>query len=153
MTGSPSEARQLVLSGQVDFEREAVLERPGATRRADCSPGSPAAGMVVPQFLSGQPNPNRLDIQVSSPADGWLVVSDAWYPGWRAWVDGKETRILRADYLFRAVAVPAGKHQVVLAYQPLSFWGGATLSLFSLLALIFVSMRLRRGQAGEGGRE
>jgi uncharacterized membrane protein YfhO len=47
-----------------------------------------------------------------------VVVMDPWYPGWRAEVDGQRAPLLRADYAFMAVPVPAGRHEVVLRYRP-----------------------------------
>ena len=47
-----------------------------------------------------------------------LVLADANFPGWVARIDGKEAPILRADYLFRGVLVPAGEHDVAFAYEP-----------------------------------
>jgi uncharacterized membrane protein YfhO len=51
---------------------------------------------------------------------GVVVLNDVYYPGWIAEVDGKRKEILRADTLFRAVEVPAGRHQVVFRFAPLS---------------------------------
>ncbi|HEX5041934.1 MAG TPA: YfhO family protein [Candidatus Polarisedimenticolaceae bacterium] len=61
---------------------------------------------------------DRIELRTSTAWAGWLVLSDAWVPGWTARVDGREVPILKADYAFRAVAVPAGAHQVVLRYSP-----------------------------------
>ena len=77
------------------------------------------------------------------PADILLVVSDTWYPGWRARVDGETARILRADHAFRALALTAGAHRVELAYAPLSFRLGAALSALGL-ALVALLARARR---------
>jgi uncharacterized membrane protein YfhO len=85
---------------------------------------------------------DKLDIAVESQADGWLMISATWYPGWKAYVDGKEIPILRADYLFIAVNVPTGQHRVSLVYQPESFSIGGILSLTGLvlfsLAYVFI---------------
>jgi hypothetical protein len=73
---------------------------------------------------------------VSSQSTGWLVLSDVWYPGWQAWVDGEIATLERADYLFRAVEVPAGSHQVEFIYRPYSFYIGAVISLITILGLV-----------------
>jgi len=72
---------------------------------------------------------------------GILVLNDAYYPGWRVFVDGKEEHIMRANHVFRAVAVPAGANKVVFSYQPESFrWGmwvsGATFVLLVILVVM-----------------
>lgn len=77
--------------------------------------------------------PNDLEINYLSTNDGWLVISDVWYPGWKAWIDQQDTQIYRANYLFRAVRAPAGKHTLVLKYKPGSLLAGGTLSLLGIM--------------------
>ena len=62
-------------------------------------------------------------VETSEPA--YLVLSDSYYPGWSATLDGEEIPIHKADVAFRAVAVPAGEHQVVFRYLPTHFWVGS----------------------------
>jgi len=59
---------------------------------------------------------------------------DTFYPGWRATVDGQAAEIVRANYAFRAVALEAGAHQVVLRYRPRSLIAGTIVSGAALLA-------------------
>ncbi len=66
-------------------------------------------------------SPNKVSVKTSADGDSILFLSDSFYPGWKAFVDGKETEILRADYAFRAVFVPKGIHTVVFSYEPFSF--------------------------------
>lgn len=61
-----------------------------------------------------------VDIEVKAKYPGLLVLNDIFYPGWQAFIDGKETKILHANYLFRSVLVPAGNHLVTFRYRPLS---------------------------------
>ena len=60
---------------------------------------------------------------------GILVLSDTYYPGWRAFVDGVERPILRANHVFRAVVVPTGAREVVFSYEPDSFRYGLLVSV------------------------
>ena len=78
---------------------------------------------------------NRVAVDTSSPCAGLLFLSDTYYPGWRAYVDGTETAVLRAHYAFRAVAVPAGNHTVLFRYQPRSLQAGAAISMVSIVLL------------------
>lgn len=64
--------------------------------------------------------PSRIEIDVDSDLGGVLALHETWYPGWIAEIDGKRIPILRADILFRAVEVPAGRHRVVFRYVPFS---------------------------------
>ena len=80
--------------------------------------------------------PERVVIETDGAGDGWLVLTDAWYPGWRATVDGAPVEITRADVLFRAVPIPAGRHRVEFAYVPISFRIGAGISLVTLVGCV-----------------
>jgi len=76
--------------------------------------------------------PNRTRATLSAPGRGVLVTADPAYPGWRVTVDGKPAEGLVANYLFRAVAVPAGRHVVEWKYDPTSFRFGLFISLAAL---------------------
>lgn len=89
-------------------------------------------------------SPNKIDIRVNSDKDSLLILSDNYYPGWKAYVDLKETEILRADYTFRAVAVPKGSHIVKFVYQPESFRYGIYLSGIGAIGLIFTMAIFRK---------
>ncbi|MBN1639765.1 MAG: YfhO family protein [Anaerolineae bacterium] len=77
--------------------------------------------------------PNDLDLRVTTPADGYLFVGEMWMPGWVAYVDGEETEVLQANYTFRAVRVPAGTHDVHLAYKPAAWTVGLSLTLATVV--------------------
>jgi hypothetical protein len=79
--------------------------------------------------------PERLGMSVNTPTSELLVLSEVYYPGWRATVDGVPTPILRADYALRAVAVPAGRHQIEMVYDPWSVKMGIGLSAATLLVV------------------
>jgi uncharacterized membrane protein YfhO len=83
-------------------------------------------------------------VEVLDSDGGWLVLSDLSYPGWQAYVDGKETALLQADYVFRAVWVPLGDHLVTFRYLPLSFMIGIGVSVLAWLALAGMVRRWRR---------
>jgi hypothetical protein len=78
---------------------------------------------------------NTLSLEAQVCAEGYLVLSDAHYPGWIVEVDGAPAPLHRADYALRAVRLPAGAHRVVFRYRPGSFTVGALVSLLSLLGL------------------
>jgi hypothetical protein len=61
----------------------------------------------------------QVEIEVTAPIAGFVVLNDIWHPWWRAEVDGVETDILKANVLFRAVQVPAGRHKVTFSFRPL----------------------------------
>ncbi len=99
------------------------------------SPTPPGRGSVRVTHYS----PERIEIKVNAETPGYLVLTDAWYPGWEATVDGEPVQVYRADLLFRAVAVDAGEHRVVFTFRPVSLRVGAGVSLAGLIGLIVVA--------------
>ena len=81
-------------------------------------------------------NPGRAVYQVTTPTPALLILSETYYPGWQARVDGQPVPLFRADYILRAVPVPAGEHTVELAFQPLSFTIGAIISGLTVIGLV-----------------
>ncbi len=87
----------------------------------------PAEGPESVQVTAYEPE--RVEIEAEVAAPGYLVLTDAQYPGWRAWVDGQEVPIATADLLFRAVYLGPGRHRVEFRFQPRSLPLGAALSV------------------------
>jgi hypothetical protein len=81
----------------------------------------------------------EVDIDASLDQHGLLVLNDTDYPGWRAYVDGKEREILNANYLFRGVLLDRGHHRVNFRYEPSSFPIGLAISLLSTIGLVLAS--------------
>ena len=91
-------------------------------------------------------SPNRVRLAVDSKNSQWLFLSDLYYPGWRATLDGKPLRTYRANYAFRAVRVPAGGFSLEWNYDPILFKIGGAISLSTLLGIgtYFLSRLYRR---------
>src|SRR5581483_9738799 len=79
--------------------------------------------------------PERVVIDAKADSDGYLVLTDAWDPGWTALVDDAPTPITRADVIFRAVRLGAGQHRVEFEYRPRSFYFGLLISGIALALL------------------
>jgi uncharacterized membrane protein YfhO len=77
--------------------------------------------------------PSLVEIQANLAGDGFLVLLDTDYPGWRAYVDGQPRPIMRAYYRTRAIYLEAGAHTVQFIYRPLSFYGGVVLAVVGLV--------------------
>src|SRR6266498_1391278 len=86
-------------------------------------------------------------VATTSLTPALLVLSDTYYPGWRAFVDGGEQPLVRGDLLFRVVPVPAGQHQVIFRFEPTSIRLGLAISLAALLCAIGVLVAASRAQA------
>jgi hypothetical protein len=110
-----------------------------------------SAGQVPPDAVAriSSYEPNRLKIDTEAERNSFLVVSEINYPGWTAKIDGAETPIYQTDYLLRGVALPAGKHTVVMEYTAPAFWKGVYVSGFTLVVVAalagygYVAARLR----------
>jgi hypothetical protein len=126
-----------ILTKKIDFDSTIILEGSDPDQENNCSQFS-----VAPNIISE--NPNQVTVQVDAIASGWLVLSDVWYPGWKATIDEIEAPVLRANYLFRAVPVDIGQHEIIFNYRPTSFYLGAVLSLISCLSLIWFSVSTHR---------
>lgn len=91
------------------------------------------AGGVLPlgreAVVLARRRPGEVVYQVNAVSPGVVFMSDQYYPGWQAWVEGEEERIYRADYCFRAVPVPAGVTTLRLAYVPAAFRIGLFITL------------------------
>lgn len=117
-----------------DPEREVVL--------ADGAPTAPPAGFTGRARIL-ELRPDRMRVEVTTSHDGWLVLVDAYDPGWRATLDGRPVPVLRANYAFRAVRAPAGTHVIEQVYRPHSVWAGLALSASALAAASLILIRDR----------
>jgi len=125
------EAVARLRAGQ-DREHATVLAPVPDLAPARAGPRSPARADIV-GFA-----PERITIDVETTAPALLVVAEAWYPGWRATVNGAKAPCLQANGWMRGVPVPAGHSRVVLSYRSRFLLAGAALSCVSLAALVAV---------------
>jgi hypothetical protein len=117
-------------AGDFDPLRTAIVSEPVP---AAVEPADPAAQERV-ELIARLPERTALRVTITQP--GLLVVGDPWYPGWTAVVDGQAAPVLRAYTALRAVPVPAGTHEVVLTYEPVSFRIGLAIAVLAIVGLI-----------------
>lgn len=102
-------------------------------------------GLALPEPKIESYQPNKIILRTKADQDALLLLSDVYFPGWKAYVDGKETKILKANYAFRTVYLPEGAHRVIFSYEPQSLKLGMIITNISMLGVFFlVSMSWRR---------
>lgn len=133
------EATTLARLGDAAFDprREAIIA--GCDGVPAVGPAGSAARADLQEYSA-----QRVTIRAETDAPGWLVLTDAWFPGWRARVNGAEQPIWRANYAFRAVWLPAGRHEVEFRYWPRPLTWGLAASGAASLAIAALFWRGRR---------
>ncbi|HBC28442.1 MAG TPA: hypothetical protein DC006_01925 [Prevotellaceae bacterium] len=125
-----------------------------AVRRFQDILGNQAAPDSTARVKLTEYEANRLAYEATSAKGGVIVFSDIYYPGWTCTVDGRETPVGRADYVLRAIRVPAGKHKIVMNFEPKSVRvteavAYSALSVLALLALAYLLLACRRPRKGQ----
>lgn len=127
-------------SGSIAF----VTEEHGIQSGAD-----PEADISITQY-----NANRISMDISRSAPGFLVLSEIWYPpGWTATLNGEEIDIVRTNYVLRGFEIPAGEHQLELVLDPVWYSAGNWLARIGMVALfgagLFGAVIFYRKEDGE----
>jgi len=131
-------ASAAALGGDFDGRRDVAIEVDGGAGAA-CTSGR----------TSRRPLSSDLEEhEVETDGAGYLVMRDSWGRGWSATVDGQEASVIRANGRHRAVAVPAGRHTVVLRYRPPGLRAGMLVSLVALLSVLWLAVTARPDSAG-----
>jgi hypothetical protein len=89
------------------------------------------SGDVTGTITLAEHKPSYLKYDIQSGGNGLVVFSEIYYPEWKATVDGNEVSILRADYLLRALEIPAGKHTVEFSFEPRAYFIGNKITISS----------------------
>jgi len=141
---SYTEAQNKIKEPDFNLRKEIVIENDQANQFERLGPISQEAEANIISY-----EPNEVKIKVKNETPAFLVLTDTYYPGWRAYVDGEETTIYRTNGLVRSVLVPGGDHTVTFSYLPKSFLMGVAISLITtglLLGLILYSRRKKANQ-------
>ncbi len=136
-----------ILTSTAFNPRQTVIleEEPELPRAVDTLP---MAAAVITEYRA-----NRVVCQTDHSVSGFLVLADNWHPDWRVAVDGRPARLYRANYTFRAVYVPSGKHEVVFQFVSAAFNTGKIITILTLLAclalLVFSALFPKRSRSPE----
>jgi hypothetical protein len=122
------EAMRTMADPEFDPDRTVVLEAPPEVAGLEGGDGGAEVLAIA--------DPNRVEVKVEATSGGWLLLSDLWFPGWSASIDGAPADSYPADGAFRAVWVPPGSSTVVWQYRPTSFHVGLLATTGGLVILI-----------------
>jgi hypothetical protein len=147
VVGSEGDALEAVTSPEFDARGVAVTEeRVDGLAQESSGAAAQAGDADIVHY-----GPERVEIRARSERPGLLVLSDNYYPGWKAKVDGEAVDVERVDYLFRGVPVPAGTSTVEFVYEPLSWRVGWIVSLLALIGIVAAAVIGRRRRMAAGG--
>lgn len=150
-TVSSAEAARAAIAAP-DFDPAAVVilevSSPTSTPPFPYTLSLPLPPTTSAPATSLTPSPNAVTIPVSLRQRGWVVLTDTYFPGWTAYVDGQPAPLLAANYAFRAVPVEQGEHVVEFRYAPRSFQIGSWISALGwLIWLAAAGWIFSRGRA------
>ena len=137
------EAFEAIRESGFDPRSMAIVEGDGPRPLTRSAPGQ----VTVVSY-----QPNEVVVDVAAPAAGVLVYNDAFHPGWTAFVDEAARPILRANYLFKGVALDAGRHRVTFAYRPPGLRFGVWMSGIGMAFAVAILLLSRRRPADPGYR-
>jgi hypothetical protein len=107
-------------------------------------PGGVQQGNLNSEAFLSEYSPNKVIIKTNADKTALLYLSDNYYPGWKAYVNGQEAKILRANYAFRAVVVPPGANKVIFEFKPKTFYYGLYAAFAAAVSLLLVSWLIRK---------
>ena len=140
-----------VLNPRFDVKRAALFDTSAMVRATVGVQALPAPSSVTTSVSHYEPGKVRIDLGAPAPDGASLVVSENYYPGWKATVDGKAAPVGRVDYTFLGVELPAGARSVQLDFTSPTYERGKVITwiaiLFGFLMLAAGTWRDRRALA------
>jgi hypothetical protein len=131
---NPKETLRLLGSGEVDPRQEALLEEDPPQQMSQPPGGSSAEQALVEEYGA-----NSMKLKTSSGSAGLLVLSEVYYPAWKAYVDGEPAEVYATDQLLRSVPIPEGEHEVELRYESEALEAGITISMVACAVLVVLA--------------
>jgi len=126
---------EIMVLNTINPGKEAVIDKVFSDQITSSSYSASEVDRI--ELVSYQPN--ELIYKYSAQSEKLVVFSEIYYPaGWKCFIDGKESRYYRANYVLRAMTVPAGNHQIKFAFIPASYFIGNKISMASSIVLILL---------------
>jgi hypothetical protein len=141
---APDEAGVIarLTSTDFDYHREVIIMEDEPEAKAEAEAKASDGQAEVGQVTVVEQGSQRVLLTVEAPSAGFVVLTDTFYRGWQATVDGQPATIWPANLAFRAVAVEAGPHEIVFSYQPRSFTIGLWVSAITLITVLITGILL-----------
>jgi hypothetical protein len=132
-----AEALNLILEGKVNLDQKIIFDSTYQGTISSCN-------QIQGEIDILEEKPGYLKLNANLEEDSWIFWSQAWYPGWRGEIDGKQADVQRANYLFQAIYSSKGKHEVEFLYRPDSYIWGAGISAVGVAGITGGLIRTRK---------
>jgi hypothetical protein len=139
---SPDEARDLIRQRRIDLRREAIVDQPVELRSNNGVGANLADDVTTLKY-----EPDEIEVSTQTQNEAVLVLSETYYPGWKAWVDESPVQVFQTDIALRGVVVPAGSHRVRMQFRPLLLPIVLLISLGTAILLAFSAFMYRRRES------
>ena len=133
------EILETLLDPGFELDKEIILEEKRESLLGKHNVDSHASAQV--QIIKYEPH--IVNMEINTPKSGYLFFGDCYDPGWKVYIDGERGKIYRADYTFRAIALPKGKHNVNFVYKPFTIKLGLIFNVLSVLLVVGIAWRER----------
>ena len=131
IASSKDEAFEMLLHPQVDFREFVVLEERPTEQMAQENVPSSASHVEITHYQT-----RTITMKAAMATDGLIVLSEKYYAGWKAFIDGQPAKIYKANYTLQAIAAPKGEHDIVFRFEPTQARLGLWLTTITTLLLI-----------------
>ena len=149
LTVVDSPAEECRALGNVDLSTTIVVGDDYKQYVANFTPAAKGSRIELTSYA-----PDVLTYRSDSPSDGTVVFSEIFYPyGWKAYIDGKPADIFRADYLLRAMNIPAGRHEIRMEFRPDSVRKGEIMASTFIVLMYAIILGLTAGTLIKRGRQ
>jgi hypothetical protein len=133
--GAPFDPSDTVLLDSETFSNRTIKTSLASSGATDAPKGEVKITAYTPQ---------RIELQTANAQPGFLILSEIYYPGWEAWVDGQRAPVEQVNFTLRGVELPPGEHRVEFVFRSPSFRNGAAWSLAGVMLLLLGAFAFRR---------
>jgi len=123
---------------QKDFQDTVILETQPPPDFVEKGHSLPVKNEKYPIINIISYSSSKIELKLENEYNGFLIISDNYHPGWEVKIDGKESTILRGNYIMRSIPIKAGKHSVILSFKPKILIAGISITFIGWVILLFL---------------